>query len=188
VRLFVAAYPSIEALDDLERVVADLHVAQAVAEGVNARLSARALWHITLAFLGEVDDAMVAEAGRAIDRAAEPVHPCALRIAGGGHFGRNRFTLLWAGVGGDVAGLTRIARAVRRELRASRITFDEKRFNPHITLARPGDRLPMGAVDEDISALNAYRSPQWTCTEIMLVASHQGPHPTHEPLHVATLR
>ncbi|HEY1488352.1 MAG TPA: 2'-5' RNA ligase family protein, partial [Micromonosporaceae bacterium] len=74
-RLFVAIYPSAEALDDLERAVDDLLLTKARGDGVNPRLSARPLWHVTLAFLGEVAEPKVAEAGRALDRAAEQIGP-----------------------------------------------------------------------------------------------------------------
>jgi 2'-5' RNA ligase len=185
VRLFVAVYPSTEALDDVERTVEALQLAHL--EGVNPRVTARALWHVTLAFLGEVPDTKVPEAARALDRAAEtPVRPT-LRCAGGGRFGRGRFTLLWAGVGGDVEALTRMSRAVRRELRASRVRFDEKRFAPHLTIARPGDRVPASVIAADLATLAAYRGPSWMPTKIELVASHLGPQPRHEIIHTAGL-
>jgi 2'-5' RNA ligase len=187
VRLFVAVYPPTTALDDLERFSARLLVAKARAQGVNTRVTARALWHVTLAFLGEVPDDRVPEAARAVDRATEQVREStpSLRIAGGGRFGRERFTVLWAGVQGDVAGFTRIAAAVRRELSASRLRFDNKRFSPHLTLARPGDKLPPEAIDADIAALAGYRGQTWSCPRMTLVASHLGPAPRHEPIHQA---
>jgi 2'-5' RNA ligase len=185
-RLFVAAYPPPEALDDLGHCVDALNVSTAT---VNTRITARALWHVTLAFLGEVPDERAAEVGRAVDRAAErlgPVRP-ALRLKGGGRFGRGRFTLMWAGLGGDVAALARVADAVRGELRASRSPYDMKRFQPHLTLARPGERLPASAIDDDVATLNAYEGPQWTIDEIALVSSHLGPNPRHEVIHSAPL-
>ena len=185
-RLFVAAYPPVDALDDLQGYVDRLNISTAA---VNTRLTARPLWHVTLAFLGEVADERVAEAGRALDRAAESLGPFRpqLRIAGGGRFGRARFTLLWAGIGGDVAALGRVSEGVRMQLRASRLPYDMKRFNPHLTLARPGERLPDSAIAEDLATLGDYRGPQWTISSIELVASYLGPHPRHEVIHTATL-
>jgi RNA 2',3'-cyclic 3'-phosphodiesterase len=189
VRLFVAAYPSLQALDDLSRVVDQLLITRAHVDGVNARVTARPLWHVTLAFLGEVADDRVPEATRALDRAAESIGAArpALRCAGGGRFGRGRFTLLWAGIGGDVAALSRVAGVVRTELRASRLPYDQKRFAPHLTIARPGDRLPDATIAADLATLATYRGPQWIMTEMSLMASHQGPHPRHELIHTACL-
>ncbi len=185
-RLFVAAYPPPAALDDLGHCVDALNISTAT---INTRVAARPLWHVTLAFLGEVPDELAAEAGRAIDRAAERLGPLrpALRFKGGGRFGRGRFTLLWAGLGGDVAALARVADAVRGELRATRIGYDMKRFQPHLTLARPGERLPAPAIDDDVATLNAYEGPQWTIDSIALVESHLGPHPRHDTIHTARM-
>ncbi len=183
-RLFVAAYPPPEALDDLAYCVDAMHISSA---GVNARISARPLWHVTLAFLGELPDELTPEAERAIDRAAQrlaPIRP-SLSFKGGGRFGRGRFTLLWAALGGDVPALARVAEAVRGELRASRIPYDMKRFQPHLTLARPGDRLSDAAIADDLATLGAYEGPPWTIDSIALVASYLGPHPRHEVIHSA---
>lgn len=188
-RLFAAVYPSGPALEDLARAVDGLAISRASEDGVNARVTDRALWHVTLAFIGEVPDDRCADASRALDRAAERVAATkpVLRVAGGGRFGRGRFTVLWAGLGGDAAGLGVIAAAVRHELRAGKLPFDRKHFNAHLTLARPGDRVPEETLRGDIAVLDRYRGPQWTCHEIALVASHLGPHPQHEIRHVAPI-
>src|SRR5215475_13752831 len=75
---------------------------------VGVRVTARSLWHITLAFLGEVPEDRLPRAIAAVDRAVEggrtgtgsppPVAlPHSLRLAGSGRFGRGKFTILWPG-------------------------------------------------------------------------------------------
>jgi RNA 2',3'-cyclic 3'-phosphodiesterase len=187
VRLFVAAYPSQPALDELDDAVAGLTISTARRDGLNTRLTDRALWHVTVAFLGEVAEAKAAEAGRAVGRATESARPLQMRLAGGGLFGRGRFTVLWAGLSGDLQRLGLLADAVRRELKVSRLPFDGKKFNPHLTLARPGERLTGRELAADVEVLSAYRGPQWTLSELHLMASHLGPHPTHERLSTARL-
>lgn len=188
-RLFVAAYPPPAALDDLERAVDALGIAAARADGINSRITARPLWHVTLAFIGEVSDRAVGKAARALDQAAERCGQArpTLRLSGGGTFGRSRFTLLWVGLDGDVEALVTISDAVRRELRASHVPYDSKRFAPHLTIARPGDRLPPATIAADVETLSRYRGPDWAVTSVDLVASHQGPHPRHEIVHSAPL-
>jgi 2'-5' RNA ligase len=68
---------------------------------------------------------------------------------------------------------------VRRELRRVRLPFDRKPLRPHLTLARPGDRVD---VREDLVALDAYAGPPWTVTELRLMRSHPGPAPTYDTL------
>lgn len=186
-RLFVAVYPSEEALDHLAREVSRLRLGMAADSGTNVRLTARPLWHVTLAFLGEVPDdrAPAAEsavrAGVARWRAAGE-DPPALRLAGGGRFGRRRFTVLWVGLRGDVDRLQALGTAVRRELRRGRITVDPKPLRPHLTFARPGDRLPEQELSADLARLEGYQGPEWTVREVCLIRSHPGPRPVHEPL------
>ena len=178
-RLFVAAYPPASACDDLEQRLADLAVSRAAADGVNTRLARRETWHVTLAFLGEVDDGRAPAAATAIERAADGP-PLELRLAGGGRFGRGRFTVLWAGVEGD--GLDVVSRRVRRELKKAKLPYDDRPYRPHLTLARPGDRLDPEAVEADRALLAAYRGPSWPVTELLLMRSHLGPHPSYDRL------
>jgi 2'-5' RNA ligase len=188
VRLFVAAYPPAAALDDLALRIDGLRVGQAAAAGVNTRLAARSLWHVTVAFLGEVDEKHRDAAIAAVDLAAQETEASAiLRLAGGGTFGRGNFTTMWVGLAGDVAGLQSLAGTVRAKLRRTRLQFDRKPFRAHLTIARPGKRLPRDEVDADVAALATYAGPNWPLTELVLVESHQGPHPTHVPLHRAPL-
>jgi 2'-5' RNA ligase len=176
-RLFVAVDPPSEALDQLAEYTAGLAVVQA-----GARVTARHLWHVTLAFIGEVPDERLPAAIEAVDGTAAGQEPTELRIAGGGRFGRGKFTVLWAGVGGDLRPLRL---AVAKELRRVRLPFDAKRFRPHLTIARPGDRLPREEIDVDVAKLATYQGPPWTVTGIRLVRSHLGPKPVYETMHEA---
>ncbi len=187
-RLFVAAYPPAAALDDLALRISGLRIGQAAAAGVNARLAARPLWHVTVAFLGDVDEKRRDAAIAAVDLAAQETDALPiLRLGGGGTFGRGNFTTLWVGLAGDVAGLESLAGTVRAKLRRTRVQYDRKPFRAHLTIARPGKRLPRDQVDADVAALATYAGPTWPLTELVLVESHQGPHPSHAPLHRAPL-
>jgi 2'-5' RNA ligase len=178
--LFVGIDPPATAQDHLAETIAGLAV---VAAG--ARVTARTLWHVTLAFIGEVPDERVPAAVAALDRAVDGQPPVSVRIAGGGRFGRGRFTILWVGVHGDLRPLRR---AVTAQLKRARLPYDDKRFHPHLTLARPGDRVPAQDVERDVGALAGYAGPEWPVRELSLVRSHLGPKPVYETLHVAALR
>jgi 2'-5' RNA ligase len=185
VRLFVAAYPSAEAIDDLSSLVGRLAVGRPPAPGRSVRLAPPERWHLTVAFLGEVEDrrepavreavAAAAQDWRTADRPA-PV----LRLAGGGRFGRGRFTVVWTGLSGDVDGLTALAGVVRKQLRAARLPQDPKPFRAHLSLARPGDRLPPPVLAADLAMISQYEGPLWTAGTLELVRSHLGPHPLHD--------
>lgn len=182
-RLFVAAYPDQEAVAHLRALVSTLQVAQPMPPGRSTRLQPPERWHLTLSFLGDVPDTAGLKATRAMAAAweAASVKPV-LRLAGGGSFGRGRFTVLWVGLRGDVEALTTLAGAVRREIKRAKLPVDPKPYRPHLTLARPGERLTREQVDADRAALDAYQGPQWTIGELHLVRSHLGPRPTYETL------
>ena len=187
-RLFVCVDPSPDAVEHLGAVVDTLAVARANVEGHSTRLAARDRWHITLAFLGDVRVDRVDRAAAALDRAWAEVKPAEVRFAGGGTFGRGRFAILWAGLGGDVAGLAAASKALRRELRRARLSFDAKPFRPHLTISRPGTRVAPADLAEDVMVLQGYEGPLWTVTEAHLVSSVLGPRPVYTVVHSSTCR
>jgi len=172
--LFVAVDPPPEATDDLRTLVGRLAVAQA-----GARLAAPDTWHVTVAFLGDVPASRVEVAGEAVARAAAVMAPIPLRIAGGGRFGRGRFTVLWAGLVGDTGALATLALLVRRGLKRARLPFDDRPYRPHLTIARPGDRVPRDTVDADRDLLDAHTGPEWTADTVHLYRSFLGPQPRY---------
>jgi RNA 2',3'-cyclic 3'-phosphodiesterase len=179
VRLFIAVDPPMTAQDQLAEVTAGLAVVRA-----GARVTARELWHVTMAFLGEVPDDRAEAAAKALDEAVAGQMPPTLRIAGGGRFGRGKFTVLWAGIEGDLRPLRG---AITRELRRAKLPFDATRFHPHLTVARPGDKLPAEDVMADVAVLRGYEGPQWTVEEARLMRSYLGPKPRYETRHAAAL-
>ncbi|BCB86483.1 RNA 2',3'-cyclic phosphodiesterase [Phytohabitans suffuscus] len=181
-RLFVAVYPPAHVADDFAGCVERLRVSQALRDGVNTRVASRDNWHVTLAFLAGVPDGRGGDAAVAVERAAALAAPFEVRLTGGGRFGRGRFTILWAGVTGDVPALGGLSKGVRRELKRARLAYDPKPLRPHLTVARPGDRIDRVALEADRAALDAYTSPPWTVGEVVLMRSHPGPRPTYDRL------
>jgi 2'-5' RNA ligase len=178
--MFVAIDPPPTVVEGLGAVVDTLAVSRANEPGRSTRLAARERWHVTLAFLGDVPAGRadtVVEALAAAVAAVDP--PGSVNFSGGGTFGRGRFTVLWAGMDGDVPGLRRLAEAVRAQLRRRHVWFDGKGFRPHLTLARPGDRVSADDLAADVAALGAYAGPLWTVDRVHLVASELGPKPRH---------
>ncbi|MEU4333541.1 RNA 2',3'-cyclic phosphodiesterase [Micromonospora lupini] len=186
-RLFVAVYPPVEAISHLGAQVARLRVGAAAAAGTAVRLADPANLHLTLAFLGDVETARLADVRSALglaaqrfrdDRDASP----RLSLGGGGVFGDGRRTVLWTDVRGDVEALHALARLIRDRLRHAGLPYDHRPFRPHLTVARPGDRVAPAAVEADRVALNDYQGPEWRATELVLVRSHLGLRPRYDRL------
>jgi len=180
-RLFVAAYPPEQAVADLEKVLGTLAIGRPPAPGRSLRLVPAERLHLTLAFLGDVPDQRLGAVQEALAVAAVGPAP-EVSLAGGGRFGRGRFTTVWIGVRGDTDRLTELAGTVRTGLRRARLPYDRKPMKPHVTLARPGDRLSAAEVAADLRTLDAYAGPQWTVGAIELVRSHLGPQIRYERL------
>lgn len=142
------------------------HLAAALA---GMRTTDVAQWHVTLVFLGELPDpAPLVPGVEAVSRAAPPLP---LRLEGGGEF--RRAGAVWAGISGDVAGLRRLAAELAEASRSAGVALEERAFRPHLTVARHG-RAP--------GALERYRGPGWTASEVELVRSQLGGTARHEVL------
>ena len=100
--------------------------------------------HLTLEFIGEIEEARADEFGRALDRAAEGIAPFAVRLGGIGAFpSLDRPRVLWIGVEAPPA-LEALHRAVEEGLSALGVNPDDRAFHPHVTLGRVKRGRPTG--------------------------------------------
>ena len=143
-RLFVAAELSDELIDALADTSALLR------DAVRGRFVAPDLFHVTLAFLGEVPAAQVDEVGMCVRSACEEVEPFATSLGPFGSFGRVSSAILWQGFSSGRDHWDFLAERVRAALREGGFSIDEKGFLPHVTLMRRADlthgTLPMPCV------------------------------------------
>ena len=174
-RLFAAIYPPAVAVAALTARMKGLRVASAR----HARLADPANLHLTLAFLGEVPDDRLADVKHALAWAARTVRCPLLRLSGGGCFGAGRSTVLWVDVRGEVEVLDALARSIRGGLREAGQPCDDKPFRAHLTIARPGDRVPESDLRADLATLADYTGPEWPADRLTLVHSHPGPPTRH---------
>lgn len=179
-RLFAAVVPPRSVVSDLDSVVAPVRD-----DALSWTLTSA--WHLTLAFYGDVDEAKLPNLTRRLERAAGRSEPMTLRLAGAGRFGK---AVLWVGVDGDLSPLRRLASSAVACGRRIGLTMGaERRFRPHITLARASSRqrIPTSRDDEVRTStqrqvdlrpyaeqLRDYVGPEWTATEMTLIRSHLG--------------
>lgn len=142
-RLFVALRPPPEALAHLEAALPQWP-------------SAPERWHLTLAFLGEVDAPP--------DLTGVGDGPLTLQLRGSGVFGRGG--PVWVGVAGELDRLTALAAGVASTCRRQGHEVERRPYRPHLTVGRRGHPDP--------SRLAAYEGPVWTATELELVRSSVG--------------
>lgn len=149
------AFIALELPDAFWRETVDL--ARQLSLHVDGRFTKREGYHLTLAFLGDIDDAEKGLAMDAMDAACAGLEPIALASNGLGKFGRASDATLWMGVKTN-DHLEELARRIRAELDARSLTYDAKPFRAHITLARrarlPRTELPALAFPLDDVATN----------------------------------
>jgi RNA 2',3'-cyclic 3'-phosphodiesterase len=166
-RLFVAIVPQPAALDELDALVEPLR-----SRRPDLRWTNREAWHITLAFLGQVDEPTAAKLVQRLERAARSHHDIQLAFSAAGAFpAAGRANVLWSGLSGDRAALARLAESVvAGATRAGTPPPGKCRpFQPHLTLARC--RMPAEVTDL-VAALDGYSGPSWTADRVHLVRSH----------------
>ncbi|MFC1419991.1 RNA 2',3'-cyclic phosphodiesterase [Streptacidiphilus cavernicola] len=172
-RLFAAVLPPAAAIKELAVAAAPLH---ALPQAAALRWTGEPTWHLTLAFLGQVDPGDIEPLGARLAAAAATVDRTPrLNLAGGGHFGDRA---LWAGVQGDTRALRDLAEEVGAVARATGIGVDETPFRPHLTLARSGGRTsptPAGVTLAPlVAALSDFTGTAWPADTLRLMRSHLG--------------
>ena len=101
-----------------------------------ARWTARGNHHLTLAFIGQVDEPVAEEIDQALGAIHD--HPFQLKLSGVGQFDRGGHTIIvWAGVEHNPA-LDHLHDKVKTALLRRHIPIENRKFTPHVTLARIG--------------------------------------------------
>jgi RNA 2',3'-cyclic 3'-phosphodiesterase len=176
-RLFVAVAPPAAVLDELEAASAPFRAGRP-----ELRWTSRDAWHITLAFLGEVDGLTTGRLIPRLERAASGHGPFSLAFAGAGAFpAASRARVLWSGLSGDRGSLAALAESVAAGARRAGATPpDEGRpFRPHLTLARC--RMPAD-VRDITTAIGDYAGAPWTADRIHLIHSRPDGQPRYDTI------
>ena len=146
---------------------------RAVAPRADVRWVRVAGMHLTIKFLGEVPEEMLAGIRNALAAATAATPPIALACAGLGMFpGPSKPRVVWAGITDGLQELGLLAAAVERAVEPFGFAPEQRPFRGHVTLARvrsprgfgPLARAIESAADDDFGA--------WTAAEVVLYRSH----------------
>jgi 2'-5' RNA ligase len=141
-----------------------------------ARLAPPGGWHLTLAFLGQVQPEMADEVVRVGEAAVAGVGPARLRLEGAGtvpESGR-KARVLWTGIGGDTETLVRLAAALSSACKAAGLRSEDRALAPHLTLARFSTPAPVPQEALDLVAAAAAESEPWEARELACFRSTLG--------------
>jgi 2'-5' RNA ligase len=191
-RIFIAILPD-------EPTRAALVESQQAVEAVLARgrRTDASNLHLTLAFLGELDEGQAQQASRALDRACEGNAPFVLALGAAGAFERRHDLVVWRGVRHDEGheALMGLHAELARELKSEGLGVPA-RLSPHFTLfrsARMGKTAegtpPAKARPEEALSELSLPDARLSVREAHLMLSHhpEGGRLTYTSLHAAPL-
>jgi RNA 2',3'-cyclic 3'-phosphodiesterase len=131
--------------------------------------------HLTLNFLGEVDEKRIVEVEKACVSLAAEFQPFTLNLNDTGVFPNTRQPrVLWAGLSGEVDNLYEMHRRLDERLALIGFKREEKKFHPHLTIGR----LKSNKNTRELLALaDAHPLPElsFLVTEIVLMKSELHP-------------
>ena len=132
-----------------------------------ARWIDRESYHITLRFIGDIEDGLAREIAQELDRVEAA--PFTLRLSGAGIFGGVKPHALYAGVE-ENAELRRLQAAQERLCQTLGLPPEPRKFMPHVTLARL--RNPdLQSLHRFAASHNLYRSRVFDVARFALFSS-----------------
>jgi RNA 2',3'-cyclic 3'-phosphodiesterase len=137
--------------------------------------------HVTLRFLGDVDDRLIPEVARAAREAARQVPPFELALGAPAGFGGRSPRVLLLDVAGQIDVLGRLQTALEEELDRRGFGREGRAFKPHLTLGRAG----RSHVPESWRDLASPPPAAWGVEELVVFSSTLTP---QGPLYTALAR
>src|SRR5690349_13310207 len=154
-RLFFALWPDAAAASKLAAAATELALLAGGKPVPQAKI------HLTLAFLGDVDESRL---GAALDCAAGLDHPSfEVVLDQWGAFRGAR--VAWAGCRAPSKALVNLQADIAQRLRVAGFVLEDRAYTPHVTLARKVTRA-IGRQDAE--------EVRWEATEVALVQSELG--------------
>jgi len=138
-----------------------------IIEGLKRQSAAPVKWvgvsgiHLTLKFLGQIPITRVEEIKRALATACAGTAPLRLGIATLGSFpGNSQPRVIWAGLSGDVGGLSELASQIDVNLASLGFPEESRPFTPHLTIGRVRPEAAPRARSELGTAVLSARQPR----------------------------
>jgi 2'-5' RNA ligase len=146
------------------------------AAGVRASWTKPENVHLTLRFLGEIDEAAAGQLGDLLAERCADTKPFSLEVRGTGAFPNSRRpSVLWAGVGPVEGGLNALWEAAENASRAIGSPPENREFSPHLTLARIKDSREAGPLMELFEKERDFYAGEFTVSSVSLFSSRLTP-------------
>lgn len=133
--------------------------------------------HVTLLFLGEVDEREILSICRAVEEVASRHKPFSMKVERVGSFPNlRRPRILWVGVGQGSQELCSLHDALEPPLlKLGCYRREERKYAPHITLGRVKSDRPVDALATALRANAAWQGGEVDVGEVLVMSSELGP-------------
>jgi 2'-5' RNA ligase len=132
--------------------------------------------HVTLLFLGEVEDREIPAVCRAVQEAAASHPTFAMTVERVGCFPNpRRPRILWAGIGSGLQDVVAIHDAIESPLlELGHYRREERKYTPHVTLGRNRSEGPAHALQQALAQEAGWTGGEQTVSEVLVMASDFG--------------
>jgi 2'-5' RNA ligase len=152
------------ALEDLKSGLRDAGVRASWVKGGNI--------HLTLRFLGDIDEDQAARIVDVLGREYAPVRPFVLQVRGVGAFpNARRPSVLWAGCEPAEGALERVQQSAETAARAVGLAPEAKAFRPHLTIGRVKDWRAAGPVSDALDRAKDFEAGEFETAGVALFRS-----------------
>ena len=181
------AFIAVQLSDDLKRQIGSVQaeLKREVSGSARGGKTVKIGWtqpdgiHLTLKFLGDIQEAQVDALREILSKAAASARPFTLEARGLGAFPNPRAPrVIWLGLHGkseDMAELQRLQAAVEDGAAALGFAKEARAFTPHLTLARIRDRVEAGALEPVLTVQQNRVVGGFTASSVDLIKSELRP-------------
>ena len=171
----VRAFIAIELPGQIKAALSQLQDDLKTSKSAAVKWVAPEVIHLTLKFLGNVDEAEIPALNKALSEAVKGVAPFYLELGEPGTFPSSQAPrVVWIGVGGETEPLLTLHKNIDHVLTSLGFPPEKRAFSPHLTLGRvreealPGEKRRLG---ESVAALKTGAKSSFRVESLSLMRS-----------------
>lgn len=131
--------------------------------------------HLTLKFLGDVDEHSINDIAYATETACQGISPISIGINQTGAFPNfRRPRVLWVGVDEPTGFLLQLAKNIEKELAELGYPKEKRKFSPHLTIGRIKSLLGVECVTRELQDIN-FDAGRFDASEVVVMKSDLQP-------------
>jgi len=132
--------------------------------------------HLTLKFLGDVEEVKIGEIAETISKTVEGYTPISLKAKGIGVFPSiKRPSVLWVGLTGQLESLVGLQKRLDENLKVLGFPGEKRPFKGHLTMGRIKTKIDVRKFGDALMAFRNFESETFTADQIVFYRSELKP-------------